>query len=243
MHKSVARAERNAVASSCCKRHIFWLVFWQIPCRHQTTAALCIRAGAKRNEAKRSQRNQINLFKNSDQIRICRRFIVYYCYYDSVASIREIDFDGFFVYSSLSPSVSLLPVPFIRNAIFIRRRSNGHESWCILCPCACRFCVSLCFFFPRSWIILLWIYWCVAFFGVFGVRAIRSHRTRLILLTYLFLWLVLNSIERSECVPIPIPIHNVRASAWAWARSKAFGRPFRVCVFIVVMWIGNFDAS
>lgn len=112
MHKSVARAERNAVASSCCKRHIFWLVFWQIPCRHQTTAALCIRAGAKRNEAKRSQRNQINLFKNSDQIRICRRFIVYYCYYNSVASIREIDFDGFFVYSSLSLPLSLC-CPFL----------------------------------------------------------------------------------------------------------------------------------
>lgn len=101
MHKSRARARRKKRSRIIVLQTAYFCSFFG-KFRAAIKRLLHFAFALARTERSETieKKLQINLFKNSDQIRICRRFIVYYCYYDSVASIREIDFDGFFVYFS-----------------------------------------------------------------------------------------------------------------------------------------------
>lgn len=168
------------------------------------TRALCIRfkwalRGGTQERSNANKRRRNKSLQNSDQIQICRRLL--FIITISVASFREIDFALF----------SAVPFRSIRSVCnFISKIKRTRIILCVL----------LCF----SWIISLWIYWCVAF-EFSALRAIPSHRTRLIINVFIVcdsVWTRLNG--ASECVPIPIPARSAAGS-----RSKAFAA-FCVCL-------------
>lgn len=169
--------------------------FWRIPCRRRVHFAFdsswSERGGTQeRSNANRRRRNKS--LQNSDQIQICRRLLFIIVIAISVASFREIDFALFFL-------LPVRSVPFVQSRsvqFYQQDQTDTNHSSCF------------------SWIILLWIYWCVAF--EFSVRVRFALTARVWFLTYLF-WLILFELHWTEPV-------NVNAGSYSKLYGRASGR-------------------
>lgn len=158
MHKSMQKKKKKTESPA------YFSLFGQIPCRRQNACTLQSSKGLRgemqeRCNANKRQRNKS--FQNSDQIQICRRLLFIIIITIPVASFREIDFALFFFF-------------FFSSARF-RSEHFGSECNFISKIKRTRLIVWL-LADGFSWIILLWIYWCVAFeFLVLRCDSLSPH--------------------------------------------------------------------